>query len=67
MTITETLQPQISLAAINRVFAASQPPAVMIIGNVQHAIIQAHLAFRGRDRRRIKREVNKAIRRAARP
>jgi hypothetical protein len=46
--------------------AEAMKPHFMVIGRVQAAIIQAHVKFAGRDRRRIKREVNKAVRRARR-
>lgn len=37
------------------------PPELIMVGNTQHAIVQAMVEFRGRDWRRIKREVRKAI------
>jgi hypothetical protein len=36
----------------------------IICGGPQAAAIRAHVEFQGRDRRRIKREVNKAMRKA---
>lgn len=38
----------------------------MIVGPINYAMFQACLKFDGRDRRRIKREMNKASRRARR-
>lgn len=39
-------------------------PAYIMAGRVTYAMIEAHVKFQGRDRRRIKREVNKAVRKA---
>lgn len=56
------------LDALNVVFIQSSrsSPSVVLCGVRQAAAIQAHVDFQGRDRRRIKREVNKAMRRARR-
>ena len=37
---------------------------LIIVGPVTHAMIRAQIKFKGRNRRRIKREVNKAARKA---
>lgn len=42
-------------------------PAFFVCGNTQHAIMQAYIEFEGRNWRRIKREVNKAIARVRKP
>lgn len=42
-------------------------PTFFVVGNTQRAIIEALILFEGRDRRRIKREVNKAISRVRKP
>jgi hypothetical protein len=39
-------------------------PQFILCGPVFHAAALAHVRFDGRDRRRIKREVNKAMRKA---
>lgn len=41
-------------------------PQIMLVGAVCYAMLGAHVEFSGRDRRRIKREVNKAARKAKR-
>lgn len=52
--------------ALNALFIKSAPrsPDVIQCGGPQAAAIRAHIDFQGRDRRRIKREVNKAMRKA---
>lgn len=39
------------------------PPEFILAGHTQHAIMQAMMDFQGRDWRRVKREVKKAIKR----
>ena len=41
-------------------------PNYMLCGTVQYAMLNAHIDFQNRDRRRIKREVNKAAKKARR-
>ncbi len=43
---------------------AELAPKYMVVGRINYAMLEAHVLFAGRDRRRVKREVNKAIRRA---
>lgn len=52
--------------AFMRVGATKDKPEVILCGPAQYAMIQAYVEFQGRDRRRIKREVNKAARNARR-
>lgn len=52
------------LGALNGLWIAGCRPSHIEAGPVQYAMIGAHIDFQGRDRRRIKREVNKAAKRA---
>lgn len=52
------------LDAINAVIVQGDRPDYILCGVKQAAAIRAHVDFQGRDRRRIKREVNKAMRKA---
>lgn len=49
---------------LNTVFVQASKPDYILCGVQQAAAIRAHVDFQGRDRRRIKREVNKAMRKA---
>ena len=52
------------LAALSAVVAhlPEVPPSYMAMGAINYAMLSAHIAHQHRDRRRIKREVNKAAR-----
>lgn len=53
------------LTAFHAISEFGPAPSIILCGHTQHAIIEAIVKFQGRDRRRVKREVNRAIARAA--
>lgn len=61
-----TLSQASILEAIAPVFARGSSPSVLACSPATYAAIRATIDFQGRDRRRIKREVNKAMRKARR-
>lgn len=61
MNLLEARRSALAQALAREVY--ERGPDIIIVGGWQHAILQAALKYQGRDRRRIKREMNKAGRR----